>query len=361
MPESTRSSRETTDPHLWITILAGGVGSRFWPVSTPARPKQLLPLATEQPLIVDAVERARALAPDDRIRVLASERLTPSLASVLPSLDAGSFWQEPTPRGTAPALVWAAWKIHRLDPDAVMVSLHSDHVIRPTHAFRELIREAAHVAARDDLLITVGARPDRPEVGFGYIQPGEALTVPAGTLGYRVARFHEKPDHPTARSYVSEGYLWNTGLFVWRAATFLEEARRHAPELTALLPLLERGDERAFFAAAPALTVDVAVLEKSRRVGVLAANFRWDDVGSWEALGRTLEADASGNVSHGELHAIESSGNVVFTEEAPVVLFGVEGLVVVRAAGVTLVLPRARAADLKTLLEQLPDSLRRLE
>jgi mannose-1-phosphate guanylyltransferase len=361
LPESTRSSRETTDPHLWITILAGGAGSRFWPVSTPARPKQLLPLATAHPLIADTVARARALAPDERIRVLASRALTPALASALPALSADSFWQEPEARGTGPALLWAAWRIHRLDPDAVMVSLHADHVIRPTDAFVELIRQAARAAAAEDFLVTVGAPPDRPEVGFGYIQPGEPLPLRGGVRAHHVARFHEKPDRATAERYVSEGYLWNTGLFVWRAATFLDEVRRHAPALAALLPLLESGEEPAFFARAPAVTVDVAVLERSDRVAVLAASFAWDDVGSWEALARTLPADADGNVSQGRLHAIQATGNVVFSEDAPVVLFGVHDLVVVRTGGVTLVASRACAPELKSLLDRLPETLKRLD
>jgi mannose-1-phosphate guanylyltransferase len=310
---------------------------------------------------VDALERARALAPDERIRVLAPESLAPALARALPGLRADCFWREPAARGTAPALAWAAWKIHELDPDAVMVSLHADHVIRPLDAFVSSIREACRLAERDDLLITVGACPDRTEIGFGYIQPGAQLDVAEGFRAHRVERFHEKPDASTAERYLQEGYLWNTGLFVWRAATFLEEVRRHAPELATLLPRLERGDERGFFADAPAATVDVAVLEKSRRVGVLAATFLWDDVGSWEALARTRSADASGNVSHGDSYAVDSTGNVVFSEGAPVVLFGVHDLVVVRAAGVTLVASRARAPELKSLLDQLPQTLRRLD
>jgi mannose-1-phosphate guanylyltransferase len=342
-------------------ILAGGVGSRFWPVSTPTRPKQLLPFATGHSLILDTVQRARTLAPDERIRVLAPEHLAPALADELPSLDGSSFWQEPEARGTGPALVWAAWKVFASDPEAVMVSLHADHLIRPVESFSTLMREAARVARREDLLLTVGAPPDRPEVGFGYVQPGQPLDLAPGLAGFRVARFHEKPDKETAASYVSQGYLWNTGLFVWRAATFLEEVRRHAPELGDLLPLLERGDDAAFFARAPNLTVDVAVLERSSRVGVLTANFEWDDVGSWEALTRTLAADDHGNVAHGSSYPVDAFGNVVFSEDAPVVLFGVDDLVVVRTREVTLVASRSRAPDLKSLLERLPPSLRQVD
>jgi mannose-1-phosphate guanylyltransferase len=272
-----------------------------------------------------------------------------------------AFWTEPAARGTAPVLTWAAWRIQKADPLGVMVSLHSDHVIRPLGAFRELILEAAQVVAREDLLLTVGAAPDRPEVGFGYLEPGEALEVSGDLRGYRVERFHEKPELETARSYLARGYLWNTGLFVWRAATFLSEVERHAPELGRLLPLLERGDEAGFFAAAPQTSVDEAVLERSGRVGVLQANFEWDDLGSWEALARTLAPDALGNVALGPVHVLDGSDNVVFAEGAPVVLFGVSDLVVVRTAAATLVVPRILSAELKALLERLPESLRRLD
>jgi mannose-1-phosphate guanylyltransferase len=337
------------------------VGSRFWPISTPKRPKQLLPLATERPLIVDTIERARALAPDERIRVLAPAALADALADAVPSLPRESFWSEPTPRGTAPALTWAAWRIQREDPGAVMVSLHADHVIRPLEAFERLIGEAGRLARSERLLLTVGALPDRPEVGFGYVQPGERLAAAEGFSAFRVARFHEKPDGATARDYVSRGYLWNTGLFVWPADLFLEEVMRHAPELGGRLGLLEGEGPEAFFDGAPELSVDVAVLERSVRVGVLEATFQWDDVGSWEALARTLPPDPAGNVSHGEAHVVEGSGNVVFTEDAPVVLFGVDDLVVVRTANATLIASRSRAPHLKALLDQLPDALRRLD
>lgn len=337
------------------------MGSRFWPASTPARPKQLLPLATDRPLIVDTVERARALAADERIRILAPEPLASALEDVLPDLPSESFWREPLPRGTAPALAWAAWRIHRRDPDARMVSLHADHVVRPTEAFATLVLGAARLLEHEALLLAVGAPADRPEVGFGYIRPGEALGTVAGLEAFRVASFHEKPDARTARRYVSSGYLWNTGIFLWSASTFLQELEQHAPELAVLLPLLQRGDAEAFFRSAPDLSVDVAVLERSRRVGVVRAGFEWDDVGSWEALSRTRPADAHGNVSSGEAHVVESSRNVVYGEGAPVVLFGVDDLVVVSTGKATFVASRSRAPDLKALLDRLPEAVRRLE
>lgn len=342
-------------------MLAGGSGSRFWPVSTPTRPKQLLPLASDRPLIVDTIERARAVTSDERIRILAPQRLRGVLQETLPDFPEDGFWSEPAPRGTAPALAWAAWRIRSIDPDAVMISLHADHVIRPPESLTALLRSAARVARTQSLLLTVGAPPDRAETGYGYIEMGERLTGELGVEAYRVSSFHEKPDASVAARYVASGYLWNTGIFVWSVGTFLDELKLHAPALGDRLALLEQGDTAGFFESVPEVTVDVALLEKSRRVGVVRANFRWDDVGSWEALSRSRATDEAGNVVHGDTHLVESSGNVVYSEEAPVVLFGVDDLIVVRTRGVTLVASRSRAADLKHMLAQLPESLRRLD
>ncbi|HKJ01877.1 MAG TPA: sugar phosphate nucleotidyltransferase, partial [Longimicrobiales bacterium] len=350
---SSRASRRSSlnaDAHLWFLVLAGGIGSRFWPVSTRERPKQLLPLASARPLIEDTVERARSVVPDQRIRILAGEHLTASFRAVLPTLPPDAFMVEPRARGTCPVLAWAAWEIARLDPEAVLVSLHSDHVIGPLEAFRDTVAAAADIARHQDMLVTLGIRPDRVETGYGHIQPGETL---AGGGACRVSAFHEKPDADTARRYVDAGYLWNSGIFVWKASVFLEEVGRHAPEVAACLPLLESGGAEAFFDAAPVCVVDRAVMERSDRVACVAATFAWDDVGSWEALARTHEPDAHGNVILGDGQAVEARGNVVFADGGRVVIFGAEDLVVVRSGETTLVLPRARAADLKSLLEAL--------
>lgn len=354
MPESKRSS-ETADIPAWVTILAGGIGSRFWPVSTRERPKQLLPLASERPLIVDTVDRARALVPDARIRILAGEHLVGPFRSVLADLTDDAYWIEPHARGTAPVLAWAAWKLTRLDPDAVMVSLHADHLLRPIDAFTETVRTAVEIARRDELLLSLGVEPKRVETGYGHIEPGEALADAGGAQGFRVKAFHEKPDADTARRYVDEGYLWNTGIFVWKASVLLREIEAHAPEVADYLPLLEEGDQ-AFFDAVPVSVIDRAVMERSDRVGVVRATFSWDDVGSWEALGRTRTADARGNVVLGSGRLVDAEGTIVFSEgDGSVVVFGAKDLIVVRTEDTTMVLPRDRAADLKALLAQLED------
>jgi mannose-1-phosphate guanylyltransferase len=349
------ASHGAVSPH--VVILAGGIGTRFWPASTPTRPKQLLPLASRRPLVADALERARAITGEDRIHLLAGLSLVDALRGGLPPLSDATFWVEPRARGTGPVLAWAAHRIHRDDPSGVMVSLHADHRIEPLEAFAELVRGGVLAASASDLLLTIGVPPDRPETGFGWIRPGDPVDVPPGVSCRRVGAFVEKPDRATAERYLAQGLLWNSGIFIWPVARFLEEIRRHSPEIAPHLALLDRGDDAAFFEAVTPISVDEAVLERSGHVGVLAATFEWDDVGSWDALARSRPADDHGNVGEGRTVAVEASGNVVWSDDGPVVLFGVDDLVVVRAGGVTVVAPRNRSADWKTLLRHLPEDL----
>ncbi len=354
MPASTRSSTDA-DAHTWVLVLAGGIGSRFWPLSTPERPKQLLPLASDRPLVVETVERALALVPPERLRILAGAHLVEAFRRVLPRLPAASYLIEPAARGTAPVLAWAAREVGALDPDAVLVSLHADHFIAPLDAFRETVNAAVSLAREHEVLLTVGVRPDRVETGFGHIEPGEPLASDGtGARAWRVRTFHEKPDARTARRYMDAGFLWNTGIFVWRASVFLDELHRHAPEVAERLPRLADGPE-SFFRDVPACVVDRAVLERSEKVAVVAARFSWDDVGNWDALARIRGADAQGNVTDGDTAVVEGRGNVAYAEGGRVVLFGVEDLVVVRTPDVTLVLPRARASELKSLLARIDE------
>lgn len=339
-------------------MLAGGVGSRFWPVSTPARPKQILPLAADRPLIADTIQRVRPIVPLERVRVLTGAEYVDPICRAVPGLRRSHFMVEPQARGTAPVLIWAAHQLARADRDAIMISLHADHVIRTESAFQETLEAAVVAAVRHDRLFTVGVPPTRPETGYGYIRVGAPLDDGRARA---VESFEEKPDAATARRHLEAGgYLWNSGIFVWRAMRLLEEVRMVASDLAGLLPLLDADDPEEFFAVAPRVSIDEAVLERSGRVGVVEAGFEWDDIGTWDAVGRAREQDEAGNAVEGVATVVESGRCVVWNETAePVVLFGAEDLVVVRVEGVTLVLPRGRAADLKALLDALPPDVRR--
>ena len=339
----------------WAVVLAGGVGSRFWPLSTPERPKQLLPLVSDAPLLADTLERLGPLVPPERTLVLTTAGLARAVAEVVPDVPRSNIIAEPKPSGTAAALAWAALEIERRGGrDAVMMSVHADWAIGDAEGFRLTLRRAASAAAAYRSLVTVGVVPDRADPGFGYIEPGEPLD---GEVR-RVARFVEKPDRKNAERMWRAGYLWNSGIFVWRVGDFLDEIRSRTPELERALD--DAKTVERFFAAVKPVSVDVGVLERSARVLVLPGDFGWDDVGTWGALRRVRAADAAGNASSGDVHAVDASGNVVHADGNTVVLFGVYDLVVVSRNGLTLVTTVDRSADLKSLVESLPATLRDL-
>lgn len=336
-------------PDWYAVVLAGGEGSRFWPASRPDRPKQLLPLGSARPLIQDALDRAQALVGPDRVRVIAGEPLIESLCEAAPGLEVGHFLVEPAARSTGPALAWAAFEIEKSSPGALMISLHADHVIHPMSELVETIERAASAAKRGSL-VCIGIEPDRPETGYGYVEVGSST----GDRTWRARRFVEKPDLKTAERYLAAGgFLWNSGIFVWRAADLLTAMRELAPEIAAALPLLESEGPEAFFGAVEPVSVDVAVMERSPSVEVVLATFAWDDVGSWNALARTREADGHGNVLVGSAEAVDSARNVVWAEGGRVILFDVDDLVVVRSGDTTMVASRSSAPDLKKLVGRL--------
>jgi len=341
----------------WAAVLAGGSGTRFWPLSTPAHPKQMLALTGDAPLLVQAVRRLEGLVPPERVFIVTGAALADETRRLLPALPADHVLTEPRAASTAPALVWATHEIRRRDPDAAVLSLHADWWVGDDARFRDTAARALDVAERHDVLVTVGVVPTRPDTGYGYIEPGEPLDGDVRT----VKRFTEKPDAETAERLVASGALWNSGLFAWTAARLFMETAALAPEIAPHLPLLERGDVPSFFAAVAPVAIDVSHFERSQRVAVVPGAFPWDDVGTWAALARVRAHDAAGNVSAGEVVAHEASDCVAWADDGALVLDGVHDLVVVRANGITLVTTRDRAPQLKDLLAVLPESLRTLK
>ena len=340
----------------WAVVLAGGIGSRFWPLSTPERPKQLLPLVTDEAMLSATLRRLRPLAAAKHTLVLTNASLVPAVRALAPDLPAENVIAEPRPAGTAAALAWAADTIaRRVGPDAVMLCVHADWAIGDEPGFREALERGARAAEKHHALVTVGVVPTRADPGFGYIQAGELIR--GEELLRRVARFVEKPNRARAEAMCNEGYLWNSGIFVWRAGDFLTELRAHTPEVAPALDSAA-GDSARFFSEVKPIAVDVGVLERSDRVMVLPGDFEWDDVGTWAALARVRRRDAAGNAVSGTVHAQDAERNVVHAESAAVVLYGVSDLVVVVRDGLTLVTTLERAAELKTLIEALPPGIR---
>ncbi|HUR93723.1 MAG TPA: sugar phosphate nucleotidyltransferase [Gemmatimonadales bacterium] len=337
----------------WAVLLAGGSGTRFWPLSTPQSPKQLLPLSGAGSTAEEAVERLTGLIPRERVLVVAGEALAVRLRALL-KLPAENYLVEPRAASTAPALIWATWEARRRDPDAEVLSLHADWAVGDASAFRRTAAEALRTARDHDRLVTVGVVPSRPETGFGYIVPGAPLDEAART----VARFSEKPDAATALDLMAAGALWNSGLFAWTADRLLQEVTRHTPEVASALPRLEAKDVPGFFRDVTAISIDVGLLERSGAVGVVTGTFAWDDVGTWQALARVRPKDPRGNVLVGPGHLEDSHDCVVWSDRDPIVLFGVQDLVVVQAHGRILVMPTERAGAMKQLLDALPREIR---
>lgn len=339
----------------WAVVLAGGVGSRFWPLSTEQRPKQLLPLVGKDPMLVETLKRLRPIVPPARTLILTNASLVRPISRAVPAIPKSNLIAEPRPAGTAAALAWAARQILDRDGrDATMISVHADWAIGDTGGFREALLTASIAAETNNSLVTVGIVPTRADPGFGYIEPGQLVSPGVR----RVVRFVEKPTRERAVEMRDQGYLWNSGIFAWRVGTFLDEIDTHSPEIGPALAKQGATAKRFFGAVKQPIAIDHAVLERSTRVLVVDGDFGWDDVGTWGALHRVRRRDAQQNAMSGDVLAVEAGNNVVHAEGQQVVLYGVSDLVVVAKDGLTLVTTRDRSADLKKLVESLPRSVR---
>ncbi len=332
---------------LHVVLLAGGSGTRFWPASRRERPKQFLALDGSEPLLLRTWRRARRLAPAGRIWVVAPRHLADGVRALLPSLRAENLVVEPSPRDTAPAIALASAVVERREPGAVVAILPTDHVIRDVERFAAAVEVAAE-AARGGRLVCLGIRPDRPATGFGYLR---CAARPRSGAAVAVERFVEKPDRARARRFLRSGeYLWNGGMFVWRAARFLAELRERAPAVARPVERHLDGIGGAWTRATK-LSVDYAVMEKASDVVVVPLDAGWDDVGSWAAAARLREE--SGGAPDPRHVLIDSPGTVVFGEGRTVAVVGVPGVVVVESEGGILVVGRERSEDVREVVKRL--------
>jgi mannose-1-phosphate guanylyltransferase len=348
---------------LHAVILAGGRGTRFWPLSTGRRPKQLLRILGERTMIQETAERLLPLVPSERWWVVTAAEQAVEVARQLPALRSAQLLAEPVGRNTAPAIGLAARHIAARDPEALMVVLPADHVIRDPGAFRGALAAGARAAAAHPVLVTLGIPPTRPETGYGYIERGASAGEFEGQVLYEVVAFREKPDPETAARYVAGGrHAWNAGVFLFRARVVSEEIQAHLPELAQVLgdPALTQPGERGAqalsraYERAPSISIDYGVLERSARTWTLPVDCGWNDVGSWSALGEVRTPDAEGNVVVGEAVLLDSRNVLVHAAEGPLVaLLGVEDMVVVSTRGAVLVCPRGRAQEVRKLVEEL--------
>jgi len=351
-----------TGTAMWAVVFAGGIGTRFWPLSTPRRPKQVLALVNERPLIADTVARLAPLVPAERVLVVTSADIADALHEAIPEVPRTNLLIEPRPLGTAAALAWGAQEVsRRAGPDTVFVALHADLAVGYPDVFRDAVRRAASVAAADRLLVALGARPTRSETGFGYLQLGTPIDpLVSRTEGgaCRVEHFVEKPTPAIADVLIERGALWNTGIFVWRARVVLEELEKYTAELQFGLPKLAAGEMEQFAELVSSVSIDRGLLERSTNVVALPVEMEWDDVGTWASLRRVRELDDTGNGVMGEVHCVDCSGNVIHADGCCVVAYGISGMIVVSIDGLTFVTTQDRATELGPLLNALPGSLR---
>jgi mannose-1-phosphate guanylyltransferase len=350
---------------LHAIVMAGGSGTRFWPASRAALPKQLLPLAGEHTLLEDTIARLDGLVPPERTMVVTAARLLDAVRQQTPTLPTVSLVGEPCKRDTAPCIGLAAALVSRLDPDATMAVMPSDHVIAPWEAFHAAIRQAERlVEASPGRLVTFGVRPTYPAESFGYIQQGTPMDVaPGDAPAHTVVAFREKPPASVAAEYLAAGsYLWNAGIFVWKAATILAALADKQPECLERIERIAAAwnspDRDAVFArefaAIKGISIDYAVLEHARDVVVIEAPFGWDDLGGWSAVARQRGADDRDNTFVGRHLDIGSQGTIVHTDgEHLVVTLGLENMLVVHTDDATLVADRSREEEVRKVVAEL--------
>jgi mannose-1-phosphate guanylyltransferase len=348
----------------YACIMAGGSGERFWPLSRVATPKHLVPLLSERTMLEETVRRVERALPAEQIFVLTNAAQVEACRAAVPHLPPAQFIAEPAKRDTAPACALGTALVRRLDPDAVVVFLPADALIKDAATFAAQLEKASALAAKDDVIVTFGIRPDHASTRFGYLQAGKALPESsAGCPFFHAERFVEKPDEKRAAEYLASGqFFWNAGIFLWRTGTFLREAEKHQPALATFITGFPKGDATAYiaekFPALPKISVDYAIMEKAARVAVAEARFDWDDVGSWTALPAHLPLDSKGNTIQGTVALHDAENNIVMSRGRTIALCGVRDLIVVETADAILVCHRDAAEHVKALQPQLPDKVR---
>jgi mannose-1-phosphate guanylyltransferase/mannose-6-phosphate isomerase len=351
---------------MYAVIMAGGSGTRFWPLSREKMPKQLLKIGGEESLIQQTIGRILPLIPFENLYIVTNWELSESIGQQLSAKYGRRLWDanfilEPEAKDSAPALALAALHLECIDPESIMVVLAADHFIHRSDLFLDLIRKAGETA-RHDFLVTFGIKPNRPETGYGYIKAVERVGAQDHNGVYKVERFVEKPSVETAKKYIEDGnYFWNSGIFVWKTKTFLKEIEKHAPLLHAGMQEIKKGIGssqeadliKQVFKKIDAISVDYAIMEKAACAAVIPADIGWSDVGSWSVLDDVSKHDISGNVISGNVIDIGSKDTTVYAEKRLIATIGLKDTVVVDTQDATLVCNKEQAQDVKKVVAEL--------
>lgn len=352
---------------IYVLILAGGSGERFWPLSRNSRPKQLLSLFSGESLLESTIRRLQGMVLPENILILTNADQESAVRELCLPIPAGNIVAEPAKRDTAAAIALGVAWIAARAADATMIVLPADHVIADQAAFQETIRVAVAAAMESGDLVTIGIKPTWACPGFGYIEQGAPITIKEAHSFppvFEVARFREKPSTGLAQSFLEQGnFRWNAGMFIWTIPAILRELESHASALAGFVrEMSETGDFagvlRERFPLLEKISIDYAILEKASRVLMVEASFDWDDVGSWPAIAKYLDPDSAGNVSNTEFKALEAQNNIIFSnQKSMVALLGVSDLIVVQTADAILVAHRSEAENIKKLTALMPPNL----
>lgn len=351
--------------NYYAVIMAGGSGTRLWPLSRKDRPKQSLTISGGRSLFQSAVDRLLGLFPYERILVVTVADQVEQLGKECPEIPLGNFIIEPLPRGTASVVGLAAIAIKDRDPQAVMAILTADHLIENAAHLRQLLK-AAHAVALDDYLVTLGIKPTYPATGYGYIQKGSQITTVQGLDAYLVEKFKEKPDETQAQKLVSDGeHVWNSGMFIWQVDTIMAEIERQMPDLFEKLQHIDASRSAGNWAATlesvwPTIkpqTIDYGIMENARQVAVIPSlDLGWNDVGSWESLFEAIAGDEDGNlILSGETVTFDTQGTLICEDSADrlIVTIGVQDLIIIDSGDAILVCDRKQAQRVREAVEIL--------
>ena len=345
-----------------VVIMAGGSGTRFWPLSRRTKPKQFLPIISSKTMVEETVERLLPLVPWSRIRTVANAQQTRLIRKLLPKLPARNALVEPSGRNTAPSLMLATAAVYHENPEAAVIVLPSDHLITDNSVFLKQLESGAEAAVREKKLVTFGIRPTHPATGYGYIHvSAEPAAKHRGFPFHDVLEFKEKPDREQAKLFLaSGGFYWNSGMFVWTPAVFAAGLAVHAPEFHAswlkLLAALKKrsaAETARVFNSIPALSIDYALMEKARGVLVGPSRFGWSDVGAWSSLLDVWPKDSKRNAAKGETIAVESDGCLVFNPDKLTALVGLKDIIIVNTGDALLVCRKDRDQQVKDVIAAL--------